>query len=48
MIETSEAVRSLFSEEQCIAIVKALRDRARWMASDIKSGEHGKPRTRRP
>lgn len=31
--------------EECAVIVKALRDRARWMASDIRSGE--RPRKRR-
>jgi hypothetical protein len=39
MVQTSEAVRSLFSEEERTIIVKCLRDRARWMASDIYAGE---------
>jgi hypothetical protein len=47
MMETSEAVRSLFSEEERMLIVKCLRDRARWMASDIYAGERPGKRQRR-
>lgn len=32
----------LLSELDRTVIVKALRDRARWMAADIKSGEKGR------
>lgn len=47
MMETSEAVRSLFSEEERAIIVKCLRERARWMASDIYAGERPGKRQRR-
>ena len=47
MMETSEAVRSLFSEEERAIIVKCLRERARWMSSDIYAGERPGKRQRR-
>jgi hypothetical protein len=49
MIEAADAgpytkVAVYLDAEECAVIVKALRERARWMASDIKSGERKTPK----